>query len=249
GADFGGNVHGAPIYRRPQGRASFRRTGAPAGGPAADRPRRVDWGRGDRYTGPMSGHSHWATIKHKKGTADARRGKLWSKLCRAIQISAKEGGGNPDMNLKLANAILDARAESVPNDNITRSIKRGTGELEGISYEQVTYEGYGPGGVAFMIDALTDNKNRSAAEMRKMFENSNGNLAGAGAVGFMFSRKGLVVIPVSAAGEDHYITCAVPDFENVKKALGKKYKLVSSEIAMIPKDTVKVDEETGRKIL
>jgi len=217
----------------------------------------------------MSGHSHWATIKHKKGTADARRGKLWSKLCRAIQISAKEGGGNPDMNLKLANAILDARAESVPNDNITRSIKRGTGELEGISYEQVTYEGYGPKGVAFMIDALTDNKNRSAAEMRKMFENSNGNLAGAGAVAFMFQRKGLIIIAVAAAGEDqmmndvlesgaenmvtvgenYEITCAVPDFENVKKALAKKYKFVASEIAMIPKDTVKVDEETGRKIL
>jgi len=217
----------------------------------------------------MSGHSHWATIKHKKGTADARRGKLWSKLCRAIQIAAKEGGGNPDMNLKLANAILDARAESVPNDNITRSIKRGTGELEGISYEQVTYEGYGPGGVAFMIDALTDNKNRSAAEMRKMFENSNGNLAGAGAVRFMFQPKGVVVIPVAAAGEDqmmndvldsgaenmdtagdsYYITCAVPDFENVKKALAKKYKITSTEISMLPKDIVKVDEETGRKIL
>ncbi|HVR84409.1 MAG TPA: YebC/PmpR family DNA-binding transcriptional regulator [Planctomycetota bacterium] len=217
----------------------------------------------------MSGHSHWATIKHKKGTADARRGKLWSKLCRGIQIAAKEGGGNPDMNLKLANAILDARAESVPNDNITRSIKRGTGELEGISYEQVTYEGYGPGGVAFMIDALTDNKNRSAAEMRKMFENSNGNLAGAGAVRFMFQPKGVVVIPVAAAGEDqmmndvlesgaenmetagenYYITSAVPDFENVKKALAKKYKISSSEISMLPKDIVKVDEETGRKIL
>ena len=217
----------------------------------------------------MSGHSHWATIKHKKGTADARRGKLWSKLCRAIQIAAKEGGGNPDMNLKLANAILDARAESVPNDNITRSIKRGTGELEGVSYEQVTYEGYGPGGVAFMIDALTDNKNRSAAEMRKMFENSNGNLAGAGAVRFMFQQKGVIVIPVAAAGEDqmmndvleagaenmeiegesYFITCLIPDFEAVKKALAKKYKLTSSEIAMIPKDTVKVDEETARKIL
>jgi YebC/PmpR family DNA-binding regulatory protein len=217
----------------------------------------------------MSGHSHWATIKHKKGTADARRGKLWSKLCRAIQIAAKEGGGNPDMNLKLANAILDARAESVPNDNITRSIKRGTGELEGVSYEQVTYEGYGPNGVAFMIDALTDNKNRSAAEMRKMFENSNGNLAGAGAVRFMFQPKGVVVIPVSAAGEDqmmndvleagaenmetagenYFITTAVPDFENVKKALSKKYKLASSEMTQLPKDTVKLDEEGGRKIL
>src|SRR5579862_5333436 len=217
----------------------------------------------------MSGHSHWATIKHKKGTADARRGKLWSKLCRAIQIAAKEGGGNPDMNLKLANAILDARAESVPNDNITRSIKRGTGELEGVTYEQVTYEGYGPNGVAFMIDALTDNKNRSAAEMRKMFENSGGNLGGSGSVAFMFQRKGLITIPVSAAGEDqmtndvldagaenmetsgdlYLITTAVPDFETVKKALSKKYKFASSELTMLAKDPVKVDEETGRKII
>ena len=217
----------------------------------------------------MSGHSHWATIKHKKGAADARRGKLWSKLCRAIQIAAKEGGGNADMNLKLANAILDARAESVPNDNITRSIKRGTGELEGVSYEQVTYEGYGPGGTAFLVDALTDNKNRSAAEMRKFFENSGGNLGGAGSVGFMFQRKGLIIIPSSAAGEDqmmndvlesgaenmetsgdvYEITTAVPDFENVKKALAKKYKFTSADIAMVPKDYIKVDEETGRKIL
>ena len=217
----------------------------------------------------MSGHSHWATIKHKKGAADARRGKLWSKLCRAIQIAAKEGGGNADMNLKLANAILDARAESVPNDNITRSIKRGTGELEGVSYEQVTYEGYGPGGTAFLVEALTDNKNRSAAEMRKFFENSGGNLGGAGSVGFMFQRKGLIIIPVSAAGEDqmmndvleagaenmetagenYEITTVVPDFEAVKKALSKKYKPTSSEIAMVPKDSIKVDEETARKIL
>lgn len=217
----------------------------------------------------MSGHSHWATIKHKKGAADARRGKLWSKLCRAIQIAAKEGGGNPDMNLKLANAILDARAESVPNDNITRSIKRGTGELEGVSYESVTYEGYGPGGTAFMVQALTDNKNRSAAEMRKMFENSGGNLGGAGSVAFMFQPKGVITIPVSAAGEDqmmndvleagaenmetagenYMITTTVPDFDAVKKALSKKYKLASSELTMLPKDYLKVDEETGRKIL
>jgi YebC/PmpR family DNA-binding regulatory protein len=215
----------------------------------------------------MSGHSHWATIKHKKGAADARRGKLWSKLCRAIQIAAKEGGGNPDMNLKLANAILDARAESVPSDNITRSIKRGTGELEGVSYEQVNYDAYGPGGTAFMIDALTDNKNRSAAEMRKLFESHGGNLGGS--VAFMFQRKGLVTIPVSAAGEDqmmndvldsgaenmetagdqYFITTAVPDLENVKKALSKKYKLTASGLTMIAKDFIQVDEEVGRKIM
>jgi YebC/PmpR family DNA-binding regulatory protein len=238
-------------------------------GPDGEVRPRLTPGRDGRYNARMSGHSHWATIKHKKGAADARRGKLWSKLCRAIQIAAKEGGGNPDMNLKLANAILDARAESVPNDNITRSIKRGTGELEGVSYEQVTYEGYGPGGTAFMIDALTDNKNRSAAEMRKMFENSGGNLGGAGSVRFMFQPKGLIIIPKAAAGEDqmmndvldagaenmetagdaYEITTAVPDFEAVKKALAKKYKFTSSELSQLPKDPVKVDEETGRKIL
>jgi YebC/PmpR family DNA-binding regulatory protein len=217
----------------------------------------------------MSGHSHWATIKHKKGAADAKRGKLWSKLARAIQTAAKEGGGNPDMNIKLQNAIGDAKAESVPRDVIERSIKRGTGELEGVSYEQVTYEGYGPGGVALMIDALTDNKNRTAADMRKMFEASGGNLGGAGSVGYMFQRKGLLTIPVASAGEDqmmndvleagaenmettgdlYFITAAVPDFENVKKALSKKYKFSTTEISMIAKDPVKVDEETGRKIL
>ncbi len=217
----------------------------------------------------MSGHSHWATIKHKKGAADARRGKLWSKLARAIQTAAKEGGGNPDMNIKLQNAIADAKAESMPRDVIERSIKRGTGELEGVSYEQVTYEGYGPGGSALMVDALTDNKNRTAAEMRKMFEASGGNLGGAGSVAFMFQRKGLLSIPVSAAGEDqmmndvldagaenletagdhYFITCAVPDFEAVKKALSAKYAFAGSELTMIAKDRMKVDEETGRKIL
>ena len=217
----------------------------------------------------MSGHSHWATIKHKKGAADARRGKLWSKLCRAIQIAAKEGGGNADMNLKLANAILDARAESVPNDNITRSIKRGTGELEGVSYEQVTYEGYAPGGVAVMVEALTDNKNRTAADMRRMFENAGGNVGGSGCVAFLFQRKGVLSIPVRAAGEDqmmndvleagaenmevdgdqYVISCAVPDFENVKKALKPKYEISSADVTMLPKDFIKVDEETGRKVL
>jgi YebC/PmpR family DNA-binding regulatory protein len=217
----------------------------------------------------MSGHSHWATIKHKKGAADAKRGKLWSKLARAIQIAAKEGGGNPDMNIKLANAIAEARAESMPRDNIERSIKRGTGEIAGITYEAISYEGYGPGGVAIMVDALTDNKNRTASEMRKIFENGGGNLGGAGCVAYLFQRKGVLTIPTSAAGEDqmmtdvldagaenmettgdaYFITTAPADFEAVKKALAKKYAFRSSELTLIPKDTVKVDEETGRKIL
>jgi len=217
----------------------------------------------------MSGHSHWATIKHKKGAADARKGKLWSKLARAIQIAAKEGGGNPDMNIKLANAIGDARAESMPRDSIERSIKRGTGEIAGVSYESISYEGYGPGGVAIMLDALTDNKNRTASEIRKAFETHGGNLGGAGCVAYMFQRKGVIIIPTASAGEDqmmadvldagadnmetsgdaYFITAAPTDFETVKKALAKKYTFRSSELTMIPKDFVKVDEGTGRKVL
>ena len=217
----------------------------------------------------MAGHSHWANIQRTKGAADAKRAKLFARLARAIQVAAKEGGSNPDMNLRLATAILDARAASVPRDTIERSIKKGTGELPGVVYEQVTYEGYGPGGVAVMVEALTDNKNRLAADMRRLFENAGGNVGGTGCVAFLFQRKGALRIPVSAAPEDammndvlesgaenmetdgdfYVVTCAVPDFENVKKALGKKYKIQSPEITLLPKDYLKVDEEVGRKVL
>jgi YebC/PmpR family DNA-binding regulatory protein len=216
----------------------------------------------------MSGHSHWATIKHKKGAADAKKGKLFSKIARVIQLAAKEGGGNPDMNIKLQYAIEEARAANMPRDNIDRSIKRGTGEIAGVTYEMVMYEGYGPGGVAIMVETLTDNKNRTAHEIRKIFETGGGNLGATNCVAYMFQRKGVITIPTSAAGEDqmmsdvldagaenmeiegdiYFITTAVSDFEKVKKALSK-YKISSSEITLVPKDSVKVDEDVGRKIM
>src|SRR6478672_8873822 len=137
----------------------------------------------------MSGHSHWATIKHKKGAIDAKRGKLWSKLSRAIIIAARHGGGDPTMNLKLRYAIDKARAVSMPKDNIERAIKRGTGDLEGQTFDEITYEGYGPGGVAVLVDVLTDNRNRTAGEIRKIFEKSGGKMGSAGNVAFLFERK------------------------------------------------------------
>src|SRR5688572_15781261 len=150
----------------------------------------------------MSGHSHWATIKHKKGALDAKRGKLWSKLSRAIIIAARHGGGDPVMNLKLRYAIDKAREVSMPKDNIERAIKRGTGDLEGQSFEEITYEGFGPGGVALLIDILTDNRNRTNGEIRKIFERGGGHLAAPGAAAYMFERKGVFTIEGAAMDED-----------------------------------------------
>ena len=217
----------------------------------------------------MSGHSHWATIKHKKGAADAKKGKLFSKIARLIILAARQGGGDPKMNLKLQYALDEARAANMPKDNVERAIKRGTGELEGVTYEEVTYEGYGPGGVAFLVEALTDNKNRSAAEIRKLFEGVGGNLGTSGSVRRLFDRKGLLRVPAAGVTEDQLlsdvldagadnmekdgesfeITTAAADFDKVKKALEKKYKFESSELAMIPSMSVPVDEEIGAKIL
>src|SRR4051812_39412630 len=140
----------------------------------------------------MSGHSHWATIKHKKGAIDAKRGRLWSKLSRAIIVAAKHGGGDPNHNLKLRYAIDKAREVSMPKDNIERAIKRGTGELGDMQMEELLYEGFGPGGVAIMCDILTDNRNRTAGEVRKIFERTGGNMGSAGCVGYLFERKGLI---------------------------------------------------------
>src|SRR6202011_5749703 len=150
----------------------------------------------------MSGHSHWATSKHKKGAIDAKRGKLFSKLSRAIIIAARHGGGDPEMNLKLRYAIDKAREVSMPKDNIERAVKRGTGEMEGVTYEEIPYEGYGPGGVAFIVDVLTDNRNRTASEIRKIFERSGGKMGSAGNVAFLFDRKGTFSVEVSATDED-----------------------------------------------
>jgi YebC/PmpR family DNA-binding regulatory protein len=218
----------------------------------------------------MAGHSHWANIAHKKGLIDAKRGKLWSKLAKAIIIAAKSGGGDPDANLKLRYAIIDAKAGNMPKDTIDRAVKKGTGELEGVNYEEILYEGYGPGGVAVLCDILTDNRNRTAPEVRKLFEISGGKLGGAGSVAWMFDRKGLLVIPadqtteealmdlaleagaddVQHVGETFEITCSPDVYSGICDAIEKAgLKPELSEIARIPKDTVELDADTGRTVL
>jgi YebC/PmpR family DNA-binding regulatory protein len=218
----------------------------------------------------MSGHSHWATIKHKKGAIDAKRGKLWSKLSRAIIIAARHGGGDPTMNLKLRYAIDKARAVSMPKDNIERAIKRGTGELEGQQFEELTYEGIGPGGVALLVDVLTDNRNRTNGEVRKVFERHGGKMGSAGSVGYLFERKGVFLIPAAGvdedtlmgisldagaddlkhAGDTFEITCDPSVFGQVKEALEKNHLTTTmAEISQVPKAARDVDPETGAKVL
>ena len=150
----------------------------------------------------MSGHSKWATIKHKKGAADAKRGKVFTRLIKEITIAAKGGGGDPDGNPRLRTAILAAKAENMPADNIKRAIQRGTGELEGLSYDEIVYEGYGPGGVAVIVQVLTDNKNRAVSEIRHAFSKNNGNLGESGSVGYLFSKKGLIIVDKGKISED-----------------------------------------------
>jgi YebC/PmpR family DNA-binding regulatory protein len=218
----------------------------------------------------MAGHSHWANIAHKKGLIDSKRGKLWSKLAKAIIIAAKAGGGDPDANLRLRYAIIDAKAGNMPKDTIDRAVKKGTGELEGTNYEEILYEGYGPNGVAILCDILTDNRNRTAPEVRKIFEMAGGKLGGAGSVAWMFERKGLVAVSASQTdeetlmdlaleagaddvrhvGESFEITCSPDVFTAVCDAIEKAgLKAELSEIARIPKDTVDLDADTGRSVL
>ncbi|MGE0877583.1 MAG: YebC/PmpR family DNA-binding transcriptional regulator [Acidimicrobiia bacterium] len=156
----------------------------------------------------MSGHSKWATIKHQKGAKDKARGKLFAKLIRQIEVAAREGGGNIDTNPTLRSMVAKAKSSSVPNDTIDRAIKRGTGELEGVSYESITYEGYAPGGVAIMVDVLTDNRNRTGSEVRNAFSKAGGSMAEPGAVSWQFSRKGVVIVPKSF-GEDDVMMVAL----------------------------------------
>ena len=150
----------------------------------------------------MSGHSKWATIKHKKGALDAKRGKIFTRLIKEITIAAKLGGGDPDGNPRLRGAVAAAKAENMPSDNIKRAIQRGTGELEGVSYEEITYEGYGPGGVAIIVDVLTDNKNRAVSEIRHAFSKNGGNLGAEGAVSWMFTTKGVITVAKDATSEE-----------------------------------------------
>jgi YebC/PmpR family DNA-binding regulatory protein len=218
----------------------------------------------------MSGHSHWATIKHKKGAIDAKRGKLFSKLSRAIIIAARHGGGDPEMNLKLRYAIDKARQVSMPKDNIERAIKRGTGDMEGVTFEEITYEGFGAGGVAIMVDVLTDNRNRTASEIRKVFERSGGHMGSAGCVAYLFERKGLFGVDAATTDEDTLmgialdagaddlkrsgsafdVTCDPSAFNQVQQALEKAgIKTVLAEISQVPKVQVDADAEAGQKVL
>ncbi|MDB4943445.1 MAG: hypothetical protein JWP97_2979 [Labilithrix sp.] len=157
----------------------------------------------------MSGHSKWATIKRKKGATDAKRGKLFTKLIKELNVAARMGGGDPSNNARLRKAIADAKAQSMPGDTIKNAVKRGAGEMEGTSFEDVVYEGTGPGGILFMVEGATDNRNRTVAELRKIFEKNNGNLGGAGVAAWGFDRKGLVILEKASANEDQLMEVAV----------------------------------------
>src|SRR5919106_2240179 len=157
----------------------------------------------------MSGHSKWHSIKHKKGALDAKRGKLFTKFIKEITVAARSGGGDPEGNARLRKAILDAKAGNMPNDTIERAIRRGTGEEEGVNYEEITYEGYGPGGVALLIQSMTDNRNRTVAEIRHIFSKNGGNLGESGSVGWMFEKKGYLVVEKTAKPEDQLFDIAI----------------------------------------
>lgn len=211
----------------------------------------------------MSGHSKWSTIKRKKGANDAQRAKIFTKIAREIIVAVKAGGPDPDNNSSLKDAIAKGRAANMPNDNITRTIKKAAGSTDGDNYENITYEGYGPNGVAVIVEALTDNRNRTAADIRHYFDKFGGNMGQTGCVSFMFDQKGVIIIEKDAADEDeltmdaleagaddfeayddyYEITTAPSDFHAVRDALEKKYTLSSAEISMIPQTTVTLTDE------
>lgn len=218
----------------------------------------------------MAGHSHSSNIAVRKGKQDAVRAKLFSKLSRYIIIAARAGGGDPDTNLKLRYAIDKARSVSMPRDNIERAVKRGTGDIDGAQMEELVYEGFGPGGTAVICDVLTDNRNRSSGEVRKLFERAGGNMGGPGCVSYLFDRKGVFVLPAAGTTEDDLMTivleagaedmvrvgdhfevlCEVTAFNGVQAALEKAgLKPETAELAQVPKASVEVDLETGKKIV
>lgn len=211
----------------------------------------------------MSGHSHWAGIKHKKAANDAKRGKVWSKIARMIIVAAKNGGGDPSANLTLRYAIDKAKAANMPKDTIEKAIKKGTGGLEGVSFEEVLYEGYGPSGVAIMVEALTDNRNRTGPEIKRIFEKSGGSLGTSGCVNWMFRQKGLITVNTASideeqlleialnagadnmenTGEVFELTCDPAAFEKLKMALAQKeIPTEVAEIAMVPQSTIPVSD-------
>ena len=219
----------------------------------------------------MSGHSKWSTIKRKKGAIDAKRGKIFTRLIKEITVAARMGGGDPDANPRLRSAILTAKAENMPKDNIERAIKKGTGELEGAVYEEITYEGYGPGGVAILVDCMTDNKNRTVADIRHYFSKSGGNLGESGCVSWMFTKKGTILVDKESINEEELLEKALEagaedvveednvfqvetspdDFEGVREALeADSVTFIEASVAMVPQNTVDItDEKTARQIL
>ena len=218
----------------------------------------------------MSGHSKWATIKHAKGAADAKRGQMFTKLIKEISIAARMGGGSLDGNPRLRTAILKARAANMPKDNIDRAVKKGTGELEGVTYEELTYEAYAPGGVAILIEVLTDNKNRAAADVRNILTRAGGQLATAGSVSRLFKRQGIIDLDGEKYTEDQVmeaaidggaedvslsdgvieVTTAPEDFEAVMNVLSEKnFETMSAEISMVPEADVALDNEATGKVL
>jgi YebC/PmpR family DNA-binding regulatory protein len=218
----------------------------------------------------MSGHSKWKTTKHKKAITDNKRASVWTKLIREITVAAKAGGGDPSGNARLRKAIDDGRAANMPNDNIERAIKKGTGELEGASYEEFTYEGYGPGGAALLLEGSTDNANRTVAEIRHAFSRNNGNLGASNSVAWMFEKKGQILLPVGKTPEDQVmedaldagasdfeadgdyfvVSTATNTFHAVMDALKKKgYVPESSEIEMVPKNLVKLETADAQKLV
>ena len=218
----------------------------------------------------MSGHSKWSSIKHKKGALDAKRGKIFTKLIKEITVAARIGGGDPDGNPRLRTAILTAKGQNMPGDNITRAIKKGTGELEGVQYEEVNYEGYGPGGAAIFLEAMTDNKNRTVSEIRAALGKAGGNLGENGCVAWMFEQKGLITVKTESKDEDelmelaiyagaddmqtvddyYEITTAVENFESVRTTLEESsITIETSEVTRIPANMVAVDEKKGKALL
>lgn len=218
----------------------------------------------------MSGHSKWATIKHKKGALDAKRGALFTKIIKELTVAARGGGGNPDANPRLRTVLAKAKEANMPADNIDRAIKKGTGELPGVTYEESSYEGYGPGGVAILIEVLTDNKNRATSEIRNILEKKGGNMSGAGSVAWQFQKKGLITVKKDAVDEDklmgialdagasdflsetdgYTITTEPHDFEKVKKAVqDAKIATESAEITMVASTSAKVGVAHAKSVL
>jgi len=218
----------------------------------------------------MSGHSKWASIKHKKAAVDAKRGKLFTRLMKEITVAAREGGGDPDANPRLRTAVANAKAGNMPNDTIERGILRGTGQLPGATYEEITYEGYGPQGVAIIVEVVTDNRNRSTSDLRFILSKNGGKLGEKGCVAWMFDKKGLIIVDKDKADEDELmmmaleagaedmksgddsfeITTAPADFESVRSAIQEaEIEMILAEISMIPQTMVKLDGNEALKLM